>query len=48
MVGAVAHLLPLSEEDLITQIRRRFPEERVRAANLEAFRLGRSAGSASP
>ncbi len=48
MVGAVAHLLPLAEADLINQIRRSFPEGRIRAANLEAFRLGRSTGSASP
>jgi indolepyruvate ferredoxin oxidoreductase beta subunit len=45
MVGAVADLLPVSEEQLITEISRRFGGlgDSVLAANIEAFRLGAEA-----
>ena len=42
MVGAVADLLPVSEEQLIAQIGARFDSlaDKVLTANIEAFRLG--------
>jgi indolepyruvate ferredoxin oxidoreductase beta subunit len=45
MVGAVAHLLPVTEEALTAEILRTFGRlgEKVLEANLEAFRLGRAA-----
>lgn len=47
MVGAVAHLLPVPEEALTSEIRTSFGRlgYRVLEANLEAFRLGRLAGA---
>jgi len=47
MVGAVAHLLPVTEEALTAEILRIFDPlgEKVLAANLEAFQLGRAAGT---
>ncbi|MDR9452075.1 MAG: indolepyruvate oxidoreductase subunit beta [Acidimicrobiia bacterium] len=46
MVGAVAHSLPVAEEDLRSEISTAFGHlgENVLEANLEAFRLGREAG----
>lgn len=48
MVGAVAHLLPVSAADLTAEITRVWGDEgaAVLAANLEAFRLGREVGAA--
>ena len=42
MVGAVADLLPVSEEQLIAEIGTRFGSlgDKVLTANIEAFRLG--------
>jgi len=47
MVGAVAHLLPVTEDALTTEIRRAFATkgDNVLEANLEAFRLGRIVGA---
>ena len=44
MVGAVAHLLPVTDEDLTSEIATAFGRlgEKVLEANLEAFRLGSS------
>jgi indolepyruvate ferredoxin oxidoreductase beta subunit len=44
MVGAVASLLPVTEETLIAEIRRTFGGrgDQILEANLEAFRLGSS------
>ncbi len=46
MVGAVAHLLPVTEAALLSEVQTSFGRlgEKVLAANLEAFRLGRSVG----
>lgn len=43
MVGAVAHLLPVAETALLSEIESTFSRlgDKVLAANLEAFRLGR-------
>ncbi|MGZ8784817.1 MAG: indolepyruvate oxidoreductase subunit beta [Acidimicrobiia bacterium] len=47
MVGAVAHLLPVTGDALIAEIHRAFDRlgEKVLQANLEAFGLGRAAGA---
>ena len=49
MVGAVAHLLPVTEEALASEIQTAFGRlgEKVLSANLEAFRLGRMATETS-
>lgn len=49
MVGAVAHMLPVTEEALISEIHRTFDRlgEKVLQANLEAIRLGIVAGAAN-
>lgn len=50
MVGAVAHLLPVTEDALVSEIRGTFARlgEKVLEANLEGFRLGRTATAKSP
>jgi len=46
MVGAVAHLLPVTEEALTSEISRMFGgRPKLLEANLEAFRLGRTVGA---
>lgn len=47
MVGAVAHLLPVTGEALTSEIRRTFDRlgDNVVKANLEAYRLGRRVGA---
>jgi indolepyruvate ferredoxin oxidoreductase beta subunit len=49
MVGAVAHMLPVTEEVLTSEIQRTFDRlgGKVLQANLEAFRLGIVAGAAN-
>jgi indolepyruvate ferredoxin oxidoreductase beta subunit len=49
MVGAVAHLLPVTAEALAAEIHAAFDRlgGKVLGANLEAFRLGRTSGVAS-
>ena len=46
MVGAVAHLLPVTEAALRSEVETSFGRlgDKVLSANLEAFRLGRSVG----
>lgn len=47
MVGAVAHLLPVTDEALISEISKAFGRlgDKVLDANLEAFRLGQTVGA---